>query len=201
MCRRGRSRCRCCAMAPTPSPLTNTTSLVAESLTTSADHLPETTSTAAQIAAHATRSPPSRSGGGTRLTPSLQRNCFSLWRSEMGNDSFYYTAADKWVLVAVLGSKRTKRRPGPPRRYCRGGRHHRARSRSIVRPRSGRREATFIAAASARFSETIFDQRKKQMFLTKLMLLFEVTAKLQEDKPAQAGLTSNLLKSWSSPRT
>jgi hypothetical protein len=37
-------------MAPTPSPLTNTTSLATESLTTSADHLPETTSTAAQIA-------------------------------------------------------------------------------------------------------------------------------------------------------
>jgi hypothetical protein len=59
---------------------------------------PQTTSPAAQIAAHATRSPPSRSGGGTRLTPSLSRGtAVSLRQSEMGNGSSSYSAADKWV--------------------------------------------------------------------------------------------------------
>jgi hypothetical protein len=73
----------------------------------------------------------------------------------MGNGSSYYTAADSWVRVAVLGSKQTKRRPGPPCRYCRGGGCHRARSPSIQRPTSGPRESRFIAAAPGRNSKTL----------------------------------------------
>jgi hypothetical protein len=100
-------------MAPIPSPLTNTTSLAAESLTTSADHLPETTSTAAQIAASC-----------------HQIAAVSLWwRDEIDavspaepllclaeqNGERQFLLHYGWQVGPgnSLGSKMTKRRPGP----------------------------------------------------------------------------------------
>jgi hypothetical protein len=121
MRRCGRSHRRCCVMAPTPSPLTNTTSLAAESLTTSADHLPETTSTAAQIAA-----------------PRHQIAAVSLrWRDEIdavspaepllslaernGERQFLLHCGWQVGPGSSLGSKPTKRRPGPRSRTVEAG--------------------------------------------------------------------------------
>jgi hypothetical protein len=98
---RGRSRRRCTTSLAAPSPQTNTTSLAAESLTTSADNLPETTSTAAQIAA------PRHQIAAVSLrwrdeidAVSTRRNRFSGGGN--GERQFAsYTAADMWVLAAV----------------------------------------------------------------------------------------------------
>jgi hypothetical protein len=78
-----------------------------------------------------------------------------------------------------------KTRPGPPRRYCRDQPHHRARSCVILRPTSGRRETSFLAAASPRFSEkSIWEKRdglgpaqyfvSKRVFFPRAELFFRV---------------------------
>jgi hypothetical protein len=117
--RSGRCRCRCCAMEPTPSPLTDTTSL-------NTDHLRRPPplplpASMTKIAARATRSLPSLSGGDASydlasLSP-VEQN---------GERRFSNTLADMWVRYQGAAANRqinprstTQRRLG--RRHDRAG--------------------------------------------------------------------------------